>query len=140
MDAGQVADIRARDKQLREWLGKRNSYHPDELPAHIKPPTNAERSAAEVWEFIHDIPDKYFLYVRVTAGNGMRGIVTTWMGDKLGDCQLGTAYRDNFGGKRQSIRVQGINGHEYVGTYFKSSGDYARIRLARCRGIPVTWS
>lgn len=89
-------------------------------------PTNEERSAVEVYEFVTNPPDKYFLYINCT-----KRIATTWTGDKLGDVSFGSEYRDNFGGKRVPITVYAINGKRYHGTYYKSSGDYARIKLAK---------
>ncbi len=83
---------------------------------------NAETSAREVEAFKIHPPVKYFLYV-----NAPQMIVTTWTGEYLGWCRLGTTYRDNFGGTRRSIEVHAISGKRYHGTYFESAGDYARI-------------
>jgi hypothetical protein len=85
--------------------------------------TNEERSAIEVFEFMRDKPERYFLYI-----NEARGIATTWTGAKLGVVWLGRRYRDNFGGERVSISIRAINGESYSGTFYKSSGDYARVR------------
>lgn len=87
--------------------------------------TNEERSALEVSEFKANLPDKYFLYIDENEKTA-----TTWTGEKLGNVVFGREWCDNFGGKRQSIRIHAINGHEYAGTYFKSSGNYARVRRA----------
>ena len=89
-------------------------------------PTNEERSAVEVYEFCTDPPDKYFLYINCTKKEA-----TTWTGDKLGTVAFGCEFRDNFGGKRVPITVYAINGKKYHGTYYKSSGDYARIKMAK---------
>lgn len=86
--------------------------------------TNALRSALEVWEFIHDIPKKYFLYI-----NQEKGTATTWTGQKLGTVSFGTPSRSNFGDVRIPINVYAINGKKYYGTYYKGAGDYARITL-----------
>jgi hypothetical protein len=86
---------------------------------------NELRSAIEVYEFVNNPPDKYFLYV-----SEVRQVVTTWTGQILGDITyMGNPYRDSFGGKRQSIRFKGINGLQYYGTYYKSAGDYARVKM-----------
>jgi len=128
----EAADIRARDEAVQAYLGKRCSYTEAELrSAGLNPPTNEERSAVEVFEFCRDKPEKYFLYVTITEAGGQGGIATTWTGEKLGDCRLGHIYGDNFGGKRQSITVRAINGETYHGTYFKSAGDYARVKKAK---------
>jgi hypothetical protein len=89
-------------------------------------PTNDERSAAELYEFVTNPPDKYFLYI-----DEAKRIATTWTGEKLGTVGFGREYRDNFGGKRVPISVYAVNGRTYHGTYFKSSGDYARVKMAK---------
>lgn len=56
------------------------------------------------------------------------------MGDKLGDVTFGREYktptRGHFPSVRVPITVRGINGVTYHGTYFKSSGDYARVKAS----------
>lgn len=84
--------------------------------------TNELRSKIEVWEFINDIPEKYFLYI-----DEENKTATTFMGDFLGNVFFGKEYRNNMGDKRQQIDVYSINGKKYYGTYYKSAGDYARI-------------
>jgi hypothetical protein len=84
---------------------------------------NNLRGAVEVYEFINDIPQKYFLYI------SKENKATTWNGEVLGDVHFGREYRSNIGDKRQPIDVFAINGKKYYGTYYKSSGDYARIKL-----------
>jgi hypothetical protein len=102
------------------------------IPADAKPPvnvTNEDRSAIEVYEFCRDKPDRYFLYVKHLEGRN--AVATTWTGEHLGSATLGPVYRDNFGGKRQSITIRAINGETYHGTYYKSAGDYARVKRAK---------
>lgn len=118
--------IRAREAALRVWMGKRNSYHPNELPAHINPPTNEERSAVEVWEFNANPPAAYFAYVYPE-----RGEVGTWTGQRLGRLTLGKPYRDNFGGERVPVWMDGGNGKMYAGTWYKSAGDYCRLKKVK---------
>ena len=67
IDAYKAGEIRYREQQLKDWLGKRTSYHPSELPAGIVPPTNEERSAVEMFEFRRDRPEKYFVYINETT-------------------------------------------------------------------------
>jgi len=88
--------------------------------------TNEEISAAEVYQFINDPPDKYFVYI-----NEERHEATTWIGEKLGHV-TGLSQipkRSNFGDFRVYIDVYGINGKKYHGVYYKSAGDYARIKM-----------
>lgn len=92
---------------------------------------NKECGEIEEYEFYNYPPDKYFVYV-----NEEKKIVTTWTGLKLGDIIFPNVfyiheYKTNFGDTRINIKIKGINGLEYNGIYFKSSGDYARIRIAK---------
>jgi hypothetical protein len=87
---------------------------------------NDLRSAVEVYEFTQDKPSQYFLYISETTGKAI-----TWTGQELGNVSFGREWRSNFGDKRQAITVCGINGLTYFGTYYKSSGDYARIRVKK---------
>ncbi len=92
-------------------------------------PTNEERSFCEVYRFVHDPPDRYFLYVN--EGNR---VVTTWVGHVLGQAHFGRPYKAPGFGRfqvRVPVRVRGINGREYAGTYYKSTGDYARVKLIK---------
>lgn len=84
---------------------------------------NDVRSAIEVYEFINTPPDKYFLYI-----DEQNKTATTWTGQKLGNVKFGTPYTSNFGDRRQPIDIIAINGKIYYGTYYKSSGSYARIK------------
>lgn len=94
-------------------------------------PTNDERSAVETWDFAHTVPEKAFAYVGLV--DDRPATITTWTGQKLGDViSYGHEYTTPaFGTRstRQSLTVRGINGFEYVGTYYVSSGNYCRLRL-----------
>jgi hypothetical protein len=134
----QALDISTREDALTQWRGKRCSYAVGEPEAAgLHPPTNDERSALEVYEFITNPPQRYFLYIKrpeVPKGYTLgfqRTIATTWTGDKLGDVQCGSMYRSNFGDRRIPITVYAINGKVYHGTYYCDAGDYARIKLAK---------
>lgn len=103
------------------------SYKPEDVPAELQPmTTNEEKSAVEVHEWVANPPDRYFAYVSETDRT-----ITTWMGDLLGSITYWSAYTcPGFGWKseRVAIRVRGTNGVNYYGTYYKSAGQYARIR------------
>jgi hypothetical protein len=128
----QAADIRQRNDALMAWVdsirGKNGwaSYKPEDKPAHVPDVSNEERSALEVFEFCQNPPDKYFLYIREKDHTA-----TTWTGDVLGQVSFGREWRDSFGGRRVPVTIRAINGHNYHGTYFKSSGDFARIRKSK---------
>jgi hypothetical protein len=128
----QAADIRQRNDALMAWVdsirGKNGwaSYRPEDKPANVPDVSNEERSALEVFEFCQTPPDKYFLYIREKDHTA-----TTWTGDALGEVSFGREWRDSFGGRRVPVTIRAINGHTYHGTYFKSSGDFARIRQSK---------
>lgn len=119
--------IVAREQVLHAWMKehKTNSYRTEQV-AHLNPPSNDERTQVELFDFVNDPPSKYFLYV-----NEEKQLATTWTGVELGKISFGREYRDNFGGKRVSLRMRGINGKAYFGAYYKSSGDYARITACK---------
>lgn len=131
----QAADIRARDEALRAWLKaeKRNSYHPNELPAGLNPPTNDERSQCEIYEFLNDPPEQYFCYIVRDKADPNIWIASNWPGVALseGRCVLGAEYRSNMGDKRRSVRFRGINGVVYAGTFYCGAGDYARVKAVK---------
>ena len=135
--ATQALDIRTRNATLNAWIDtirdKRTgwaSYKPEEKPAHVPDVSNDERSALEVFDFVSNPPERYFLYI-----NEETRTATTWTGDLLGRVLFGREYScPAFGGwpsKRVPITVLAINGRKYHGTYFKSSGNYARIKLGK---------
>lgn len=97
-----------------------------EQVVHLNPPTNDERWQVELYDFIHNVPAKYFLYV-----NEKTGKATNFTGITLGNVAFGHEWRDNFGGIRRAVTVLAVNGRQYHGTFFKSSGDYARITLSK---------
>lgn len=112
------------------------------IPANIAPPVNfgnSERSKIEVYEFVKEKPNKYFLYVRkYSCTNTNYGEAITFIGDNLGSVRFGREYKSSFGDIRQNITVKAINGCKYYGIYYKSSGDYARIKKYKgeiCEGI-----
>ena len=85
--------------------------------------TNRERSLIQLYEFVIEKPTKYFAYVCEVDKQ-----LITWTGNVLGTVRFVIEYKDSFGGTRVAITVKGINGIKYYGTYYKSSGDYARIK------------
>jgi hypothetical protein len=128
----QAADIRQRNDALMAWVDSirgRNgwaSYKPEDKPTNVPDVSNEERSALEVFEFCQTPPDKYFLYIREKDHTA-----TTWTGDVLGQVSFGREWRDSFGGRRVPVTIRAINGLTYHGTYFKSAGDFARIRQSK---------
>jgi hypothetical protein len=121
------ADVRARDAALRVWMEshKRNSYHPDELPPEINPPTNEERSRCECLEFESAAADPrpYFAYL---SSDGKR--VTTFTGDTLATLvHVGKTWRGPSGNKWTAFRAAGIDGRIWHGRH-NGPGMYLRMR------------
>lgn len=122
--------VNAYDNAAKVWM-KENKTNgiPTEICAtfpHADIVTNELRSKIEVWEFKHAIPEKYFIYI-----DEQNRTATTWTGDILGTVVFGSEFKSNFGDTRQHITVLAINGKAYYGTYYKSSGNYARIKIAK---------
>jgi hypothetical protein len=113
----------------RERLfGKGANCITQEMSSKLPPaPVHSEISAIEIYEFINDPPDRYFAYIKEPEIGNM-GEMTTWTGEKLGNALLWNTWRSNFGDTRVSIDVWGINGIKYHGFYYKSAGDYCRIK------------
>jgi hypothetical protein len=118
----------------KELFPNTNAFTPEMIASIVKhagidrAPDNTERSQIETYEFIVNPPESYFLYI-----NREKRTATTWTGEVLGVVTFGNEWRDNFGGKRVPVTVTAINGKTYHGTYFKSSGDYARIKQSKAR-------
>jgi len=96
------------------------------IPSDAKLPVkfgNKERSMIEVYEWVFGLPSSYFLYIREKDNTAVN-----FMGEILGSVSMGREYYDNFGGVRVSVDIKGTNGIRYHGTYFKSAGQYARIK------------
>ncbi len=132
LDAKGKLDLNS--KVAEEWM-KANKTRgiPNEIVATFpfaNEVNNDLRSAIELWEFMNDIPQSYFLYI-----SEERKEATTWTGQKLGNVHFGREYKDNFGGKRQPIDVYAVNGKKYHGTFYKSAGDYARIKLYKNQSL-----
>lgn len=137
-----IADYnRIRDglRDLEFWRNGRNGYHVSEVPQELRWIDNRLRSAVEHWEFIQNPPAAYFAYVKLHDRSGYnmlncQAAITTWTGQLLGAAFLGKPYQDNFGGTRQSVSMEAINGRRYHGTYYRSSGDYCRLKLSKKGG------
>lgn len=142
ISAKQADSIRAREQAFRAaWdafdprrAAKGGGYTSAEIAkiehiAGTKQPTNEERGALEQYDFYHEAPDKYFLYV-----NDATSAATAWPGTFLGRVQRGRSYRSpSFGNPstRVPITVYAINGWVYSGTYFESAGSYARVKRTK---------
>lgn len=120
----QVQDIEAREAVKHEYLKqhKKNWLSKEECDK-LPQVTNEERSNVEFYYWQHTKPSSYFLYI-----NEEKKLATTWTGQELGKVSFGKEYKSIFRDTRQSITVYGNNGLIYHGTYYKSAGDYARIK------------
>lgn len=114
------------------------SYKLEDVPEHIQAlnVTNHERSLIEVYEFVRDKPNKYFAYVDVD-----KMVIANFPGVVLGKITWkGPEYRlrAGFGGidsVRQNLRIAGINNVVYSAVYYKSSGDYCRMKAFKNGGV-----
>lgn len=118
-------ELKGRHERFEIWRNGRQSYPADSVPAELRL-TNEERGYIEVFEFLNDPPLTYFLYINEEAR-----LATTWPGHLLGEVTFGFSYRSNMGDLRIPITVNAINGLTYYGTFYKSAGDYARIRAKK---------
>lgn len=91
-------------------------------------PTNAELSAVEVWEFNNMPPKSLFAYIDKASST-----IRTFNGEVLGNVSFGKEHKSpGFNGafsKRVPIKVIGVNGLTYYGTWYKSAGTYARLKV-----------
>ena len=132
----QYQALKDRHAKFEAWRNGRTSYESGSVPLDIRI-SNDELSSMELYEFVTNPPERYFLYIkRPTPPAGctlgfQRTIATTWTGEKLGDVISGSQYRSNFGDRRVPITVHAVNGKTYHGTYYCDAGDYARIRMAK---------
>lgn len=136
ISAEQAADIEARLANLEKWIvasghwGKNGwtSYPSGSEPEDCKV-TNEERSQLEVRRFMLEKPERYFMYItRNSAG--------TWTAQNLGSVTFGREYKCPAFGRasvRVPVTIKAINGETYVGTYYKSSGDYARVKRVKSK-------
>lgn len=129
------SQLRLKINQFESWRNGRTSYRVEEIPPNVPKVSNHERSLVEVYEFKHNPPARYTVYIKrevVSAGVVGKGITaTTWMGHVLGHGKLGQSYR--IGRKYRNnivyrVEFQAINGHTYRGQYYASAGDYAHVR------------
>lgn len=149
MDTISESEYVALRKAFDLYHSERNKLFPDSNwidaeRAKLLPPalSNNQIGEIEVYEWIHNPPMRYFAYVKdpkerdeednrryLWCNRSLNRLATviTWNGAVLGIAMLHSQYRDNFGGIRVSLDVAGNNGICYHGTYYKSSGDYARF-------------
>jgi hypothetical protein len=119
----------AREKFDPERFEEGGGYTPEEQKkieglAGGPDASNEERQSLEVYDFVTNPPERYFVYIDEKTREA-----TAWPGAVLGTVTFGREYRGNLRDTRVPIRVKAINGKMYHGTYFKSAGDYARLRL-----------
>lgn len=110
-----AADTESRNAVLRQWMGKRHSYHPRELPDYVRPPSNQLLSHWERVRFVTAPPEKYTAYLSSDKKH-----ITTWTGEPLGTVLNITSrsVRGNFmSSERGTFRAIGINGKRYVGKH-----------------------
>lgn len=136
----QYYEIKGRLSILNAWVDTKRGkngwavYKPEERPTIILDVTNEERSLVEEYDWMTNPPTKYLIYITESAGSApglsFSARATTWTGLHLGNViESGRMFRSNFGDVRVPINVFGTNGKMYFGTYYRSSGNYARIKM-----------
>jgi hypothetical protein len=96
---------------------------------------NVLASRREVHEFRCFKPDRYFAYVQGLPPQQLgQPKVTTWMGDILGTIvAVGRRWTSNMGDERETLTVKAITGEYYTATYYRSAGDYCRMRKRKAK-------
>ena len=134
--------VRYQDAMLRAWArrtGRMNrngalSYRPEELPAYIDPPTNAQRSHVESLEFAAGAvrgSESYAAYLTHDADRGYR--ITTFVGDTLALVTSIASRKDSQSwvtDTRGSFWAVGIDGRHYYGRH-NGVGLWCRMRLGK---------
>lgn len=107
------------------------------MPTTTVEESNRAASRAEVEAFRLGAKGPYFAYWH-KAKQGGYPYITTWMGDRLATVYWRGAnyYCSAFGGwpsERVNFCAKGIDGREWYGTYYKSSGTYVRMRPCKVK-------
>lgn len=128
----QYKELTERLARFTAWLGNRTADYLEDCPEDCRV-SNAERGKLELYQFLSDPPIAYFCYIdEYTYKERQEGAAdraTTWLGDTLSVwLRLGHEWRSNMGDKRQYVLFKAINGRFYSGIYYKSAGDYARVK------------
>ena len=124
-DLAYAAEVPRRDAALDIWRDGRCSYHPSELPDYIDAPTNDERSACEVIEFLANPLPLAQTYTAYMSADCKR--VTTFTGETLAHSVRPTGPR--------GFRAIGIDGRDYHGRY-NGPGMWLRLRLSHVQSKP----
>ena len=110
-------------------ITKRNWINDKEAKKYGVPKgtTHEETSSIEVYEFKNKKnKGKYTAYM-----SSDRKKLGTWTGEKLADITyLGNEYSTGVG-TRQNFRAKGIDGRNWSGTFFVSSGDYVNMKVVK---------
>ena len=98
-------------------------------------PTNDDREDISVFEFMRDKPDRLDCYV-----DEKNHTAIFWTPrSTIGTVTFGRDYQTPAFGSpstRAPVTVHAVNGCVYAGTYFKSSGNYARLKKTRTTCAP----
>jgi hypothetical protein len=103
--------------------------------------SNDERGELELHHFMTEAPLHLFAYVTKNRKTGAWQC-NAWPGQPFGRVWVGDPYKSpGFYGRpstRRSVTLFAVNGWIYSGTFYQSSGDYARLKRTKQRVSPVS--
>lgn len=130
----------AKENQYHNWLtstGKNYSGGDNPVPEGISYPTHEESGMMQEYQWFNMPVERESWYITNVDLATRKGIIKTYHGVKLADVFLGKIYRSNFGDKRVSIHVKGLNGIAYYGTFYIGTGDSANLKALVGQGNNV---
>ena len=108
----------------------RQSY-PSDTVFDNPAPTNAERAAVQMFEFMRDKPARYGFYVQ-PYDEKAANLAVTWTGEKMGEViRRGAIHRNNFGARWMQLTIRAINGVVYSGRWYFDRQQYVNVKAVR---------
>lgn len=113
------------------------SHKPAGVPKYDVDEQNRRTSQREVECFKLGMKQRWFAYMGKDCTH-----ITTWVGDVLAEVTwLGDPYKcpafGGFGSTRVNFRARGIDGRNWYGTFYLSSGDYVRMQACKEKGVTL---
>jgi len=129
------AKINSYDRYVKKhfWDPKTQTavYSPLQVPPNVPSVSNLEQSQVEVFEFINHKPKSCKLYVRLDGPKSLSFTATTWLGDELGRGVIVKKVSRKVNATSRitefKVRIDGLNGCKYEGTFHHHKGQYATV-------------